>query len=149
MPKFLYFHLPICILLTVNLIMFCCFNFQFACGAWRSCLTRACINNYKISAELFFLMGINWIAEVCNNKPFLTKFSDIFFRASNSSCHGWLNQDGTIIQSSSFSTLSTGASVSSSSCSSCVKLVTEVSSETYMTVLSPQTRIFQSLLAAK
>jgi len=63
MPKFLYFHLPICILLTVNLIMFCCFNFQFACGAWRSCLTRACINNYKISAELFFLMGINWIAE--------------------------------------------------------------------------------------
>jgi len=63
LPQFLYFHLVIMVLLTVNLLMFCCFLFQLLCGAWQSCLTATAINNYRIAAELFFLMGINWITE--------------------------------------------------------------------------------------
>ena len=63
-PQFLYFHVIIIVLLVTNLVMFCCFLVQFTCGAWQDCLTQTCLRNYKIAAELFFLMGINWIAEV-------------------------------------------------------------------------------------
>ena len=64
LPQFLYFHLIIIILLITNIVMFCCFLVQFNCGVWRDCLTHASVRNYKIAAELFFLMGINWITEV-------------------------------------------------------------------------------------
>ena len=67
LPQFLYFHVIIIVLLVTNLIMFCCFLVQFTCGAWRDCLTQTCLRNYKIAAELFFLMGINWITEVASH----------------------------------------------------------------------------------
>merc|ERR1712051_627725 len=33
------------------------------CGTWRNCLSQNCLNNYRIAAKFFFLMGINWTIE--------------------------------------------------------------------------------------
>lgn len=83
LPQFLYFHLVIMVLLTVNLLMFCCFLFQLLCGAWQSCLTATAINNYRIAAELFFLMGINWITEVSLLSTLPVTDNDLCFQSAS------------------------------------------------------------------
>ena len=92
MPQFLYFHLIIIVLLITNLVMFCCFLFQFTCGAWQDCLTQTCVRNYKIAAELFFLMGINWITEVTPNSQSGRKEMITFFPQSASFMVGWFDK---------------------------------------------------------
>ena len=83
LPQLLYFHLVIMVLLTVNLLMFCCFLFQLLCGAWQSCLTATAINNYRIAAELFFLMGINWITEVSLLSTLPVTDNDLCFQSAS------------------------------------------------------------------
>ena len=83
LPQLLYFHLVIMVLLTVNLLMFCCFLFQLLCGAWQSCLTATAINNYRIAAELFFLMGINWITEVSLLSTLPVTDIDLYFQSAS------------------------------------------------------------------
>lgn len=70
--------------------MFCCFIFQLVCGVWRTCLTKTCINNYKIAAEFFFLMGINWITEVSFPPPEIYIIHQYF--QSISFFVGWLDK---------------------------------------------------------
>ena len=88
LPLFLYFHLIIIILLGINFLLFLAMIYVLTKGPWnlfgvrlRSHQLRiritmyfqgngcaqtsmSCMKTYRIFIELFFIMGVNWIAEV-------------------------------------------------------------------------------------
>jgi len=65
LPRFLYWHLIIFILLCVNCVFYCLVVFNFTCGIWKQCSYGTNqLRNFRILLELIFLMGINWFSEV-------------------------------------------------------------------------------------
>jgi len=64
LPRFLYFHLIILILLIINAVFFCLMVFNFTCGIWKSDFLGKCQKrNFTVFVELVFVMGIHWISE--------------------------------------------------------------------------------------
>ena len=65
LPRFLYWHLIIFILLCINCVLYCSVVFNYTCGIWKqfSYGTNR-LRNFRILVELIFLMGINWFSEV-------------------------------------------------------------------------------------
>ena len=78
LPLFLFFHLPLLLLLLLNLVFYALLVFKFSCGIWSSSIPddSNSINwrNFKVVLELFVFMGIYWLPEVrCSpTKSFLT-----------------------------------------------------------------------------
>lgn len=67
LPLFLFFHLPLLLLLLLNLVFYALLVFKFSCGIWASSIQddSNSINwrNFKVVLELFFFMGIYWLPE--------------------------------------------------------------------------------------
>merc|ERR1712110_1222044 len=70
LPLFLYFHLIIIILLGINFLLFLAMIYVLTQGPWKigrgnGCAqtSMSCMKTYRIFIELFFIMGVNWIAE--------------------------------------------------------------------------------------
>jgi len=64
LPRFIYFHFIILVLLVLNGVFYCLMVFKFTCGIWKEdsfCKTQ--MRNFRVFLELVFLMGINWISE--------------------------------------------------------------------------------------
>ena len=68
LPLFLFFHLPLLLLLLLNLVFYALLVFKFSCGIWASDIQddSNSINwrNFKVVLELFVFMGIYWLPEV-------------------------------------------------------------------------------------
>ena len=74
LPLFLFFHLPLLLLLLLNLAFYTLLVFKFSCGISSSRRLQNptpddsnSINwrNFKVVIELFVFMGIYWLPEVC------------------------------------------------------------------------------------
>jgi len=67
LPLFLFFHLPLLLLLLLNLVFYALLVFKFSCGIWSSSIPddSNSINwrNFKVVLELFVFMGIYWLPE--------------------------------------------------------------------------------------
>jgi len=67
LPLFLFFHLPLLLLLLLNLVFYALLVFKFSCGIWASGIQddSNSINwrNFKVVLELFVFMGIYWLPE--------------------------------------------------------------------------------------
>jgi len=67
LPLFLFFHLPLLLLLLLNLIFYALLVFKFSCGIWASGIQddSNSVNwrNFKVVLELFVFMGIYWLLE--------------------------------------------------------------------------------------
>ena len=67
LPLFLFFHLPLLLLLLLNLVFYALLVFKFSCGIWASSLqddSDQALRNLKFVLELFVFMGIYWLHEV-------------------------------------------------------------------------------------
>eukprot|EP00092_Neocalanus_flemingeri_P001980 GFUD01002113.1.p1 GENE.GFUD01002113.1~~GFUD01002113.1.p1 ORF type:complete len:839 (-),score=120.69 GFUD01002113.1:119-2635(-) len=64
LPLFLYFHMILLILLSINFVFYLIMVFKFTCGVWRdSHFEKTQMRNCRVLTELVFLMGINWLSE--------------------------------------------------------------------------------------
>jgi hypothetical protein len=69
-PKFMYFHLPMLLLLCANLFLYGILVVKFSCGIWSTSPgesedgLRINWRNLRIVIELFVFMGIYWLSEV-------------------------------------------------------------------------------------
>eukprot|EP00092_Neocalanus_flemingeri_P008481 GFUD01009138.1.p1 GENE.GFUD01009138.1~~GFUD01009138.1.p1 ORF type:complete len:554 (+),score=92.28 GFUD01009138.1:111-1772(+) len=64
-PQFLYFHLIILVLLSINGVFYCLMVFKFTCGIWsEDSFGKTQMRNFRVFLELVFIMGINWISEI-------------------------------------------------------------------------------------
>jgi len=64
LPRFLYFHLIILILLIINAVFYCLMVFKFTCGIWKSDFFGKCqMRNFTVFVDLVFVMGTHWISE--------------------------------------------------------------------------------------
>ena len=67
LPLFLFFHLPLLLLLLLNLVFYALLVFKFSCGIWASSIQDdpdQAWRNLKVVLELFVFMGIYWLPEV-------------------------------------------------------------------------------------
>ena len=67
LPLFLFFHLPLLLLLLLNLVFYALLVFKFSCGIWASSIqddSDHAWRNLKVVLELFVFMGIYWLPEV-------------------------------------------------------------------------------------
>ena len=78
LPLFLYFHLPLILLLITNLLLYSILVFMFSCGLWSSAPAADAKEwiasnwrNLRVVLELFVFMGIYWLAGVNSNDIFL------------------------------------------------------------------------------
>ena len=73
LPLFLFFHLPLLLLLLLNLVFYALLVFKFSCGIWASGIQddSNSVNwrNFKVVLELFVFMGIYWLLEVSPSSP--------------------------------------------------------------------------------
>jgi len=66
LPLFLFFHLPLLLLLLLNLVFYALLVFKFSCGIWASSIqddSDHAWRNLKVVLELFVFMGIYWLPE--------------------------------------------------------------------------------------
>ena len=65
-PQFIYFHLPLLLLLSTNLFLYTLLVFKFSCGLWSSSEQGSSTVNWRnlrVVLEFFFFMGIYWLPE--------------------------------------------------------------------------------------
>ena len=65
-PQFIYFHLPLLLLLSTNLFLYSLLVFKFSCGLWSSSeqdSSKVNWRNLRVVLEFFFFMGIYWLPE--------------------------------------------------------------------------------------
>lgn len=64
LPQFLYFHLPIIILLATNIILYLLLIHRLTCGVFKNeVLGNELIINVRIFMKFLLIMGLNWISE--------------------------------------------------------------------------------------
>jgi len=70
MSKFLYFHAPVSVLLAANIVFFLLASWALLFGVWAPSandrIKRQTKQRFSIVVELFFVMGLTWIAEIAS-----------------------------------------------------------------------------------
>jgi len=68
LSKMIYFHAPVSLLLTANIIFFIMSSWSLLMGVWAPSATdrikQQTKQRFMVVVELFFVMGLNWVAEI-------------------------------------------------------------------------------------